>query len=346
MKKYLYDTNDFAKLNDFLHQKKYSKIFILTDSNTRKYCLPVVSKHIDRDFTNVNISNGDTFKNMETLSAVWDDLLRHGADRKSLLINLGGGVVTDLGGFAAVTFKRGIDFMHIPTSLLGMVDAAIGGKNGINYRTYKNQIGTIVPPAFVLLQPLFLETLPQNEWMSGFAEMLKHGLIADPVYWNELIRFVKHPADAPLLPLIQKSVEIKDRIITTDPYEKGLRKILNFGHTLGHAIETYVNYTRKQALSHGHAVAIGMILAAYLSTQLTGLPASDAYTIKNKLQKLYPVLNFTYNDIQHIIDLLIYDKKNENGRVNFVLLEQIGVPVWDQKVPEKLIWDAFSYYSS
>ena len=347
--KYFFNSNGIEALNKYIFQKNPSKIFVLTDTNTRVSCLPVFKNYFSFGFTNINTKSGDENKNINSLIAIWETLMKKGADRKSLLINLGGGVVTDIGGFAATGFKRGIDFIHIPTTLLGMVDAAIGGKNGINFMQAKNQIGTIVQPQFVWINTVFLDTLPQTELDSGFAEMLKHGLIADETYWNKLIanyHYFNNPQQPKVLNLIKKSVEIKDQVIKADPYEKGWRKILNFGHTLGHAIETHFNYNKKQKLSHGHAVAVGMILAAYLSEKITGLSMIKAEKIKKSLQVIYPKLDFRTDDIRIITDLLNFDKKNERGKINFVLLEQIGKPVLDQQVPDKLIIETFDFYKS
>jgi len=344
--KYLFGSNAFDYLNEFISTNNYSKVFILTDDHTKKFSLPLIDNYFSHEFTNVNIPVGDKNKNIDTLKNIWEELLEKGGDRKSLLINLGGGVVTDIGGFAAVSFKRGIDFIHIPTTLLGMVDAAIGGKNGINFKGYKNQIGTIVPPKFVIIFPEFLKTLPPKEFDSGFAEMLKHGLIADHIYWNELLAYENKQANDPvLLDLIKKSIEIKEQIITSDPHELGLRKVLNFGHTLGHAIESYLNYYKKNYITHGHAVAIGMILAVYLSTQITNFPFSKALGIKKIISNKYPYISFNKKDREKIIDLLSYDKKNINGQVYFVLLTSIGKPVINQIVPKEKILKAFDFYA-
>ena len=345
--KYIYNKNGIEAIQNFITQKKPSQIFILTDENTQKLCLPLIKNKFPFKFTNVNIHNGDEHKNIETLIHIWEKLMQSGADRKSLIMNLGGGVITDIGGFAAVTFKRGIDFIHIPTSLLGMVDASIGGKNGINFMQAKNQIGTIIPPELVWINTDFLSTLPTMEMDSGFAEMLKHGLIADEAYWHELNDyhpFSTKPDFSKKLELIKKSVQIKDKVISSDPMEKGLRKILNFGHTLGHAIESYLNYEKNISISHGKSVAIGMILASYISNRLLDFPPKKLEDIKQKISNIYPPVPFSLVDIERIIDLLKYDKKNEKGVVQFVLLKDIGVPVWNKKVPDKLMYQAFEYY--
>ncbi len=333
-------------LEAYIEKFKPTKIIVLTDTNTQRFCLPIFQKQVSFEFTNVNFKNGDVHKNIDTLTGIWKQLLSAGVDRKSLMINLGGGVVTDIGGFAAVTYKRGIDFIHVPTTLLGMVDAAIGGKNGINFESAKNQIGTIVQPAFIWIHPIFLNTLEQQEFDSGFSEMLKHGLIADADYWEALIHYSKHPDKQQLLDLIKTSVYIKNSVIRKDPTEKGLRKILNFGHTLGHAIESYLNYDKQHPLSHGYAVAIGMVLAAYLSSKQTHLPLKTAVQIKQELNRIYPVINFSKTDIEAIINLLKYDKKNENGIVKFVLLTEIGKAVYNKEVFIEDIYEAFNFYKA
>ena len=345
--KYTYNQNGIEAINEFINRSEPSKIIVITDDNTRKYCLPVFKNLFSFEFTNVNIENGEENKNTKTLLSIWNKLLSEGVDRKSLIFNLGGGVITDIGGFAAVTFKRGIDFIHVPTSLLGMVDASIGGKNGINFKHAKNQIGTIIPPKFVWINTPFLSTLPKDEIDSGFAEMLKHGLIADASYWDELISnypAFQQPETPIVLELIKQSVVIKDKVISLDPMELGLRKILNFGHTLGHAIESYMNYQKNIHISHGKAVAIGMILATYISHKLLGFPVEKLEEIKKHISGIYTPESIT--DIGAIIRLLKYDKKNENGQVKFVLLSVIGKPVWNQEVPESLIWEAFDYYKA
>ena len=348
--KYTYNQNGIEAINEFINRSKPSKIIVITDDNTRKYCLPVFKNLFSFEFTNVNVKNGDENKNIHTLTGIWDKLLQIDADRKSLIINLGGGMVTDIGGFAAVTFKRGIDFIHVPTSLLGMVDAAIGGKNGINFKQAKNQIGTIVPPQFVWINTGFLASLSGEEIDSGFAEMLKHGLIADKTYWNDLVThhsvFRSNNDKEKILTLIKTSVDIKDRVITSDPKEQGLRKILNFGHTLGHAIESHLNYHKNMPVSHGKAVAVGMILAAYLSFKLLNFSIAQRDEIKKSILSIYAMIDFSKSDIENIIKLLAYDKKNENGIINFVLLSEIGAPVLDQQVPDNTIREAFDYYKA
>ncbi len=342
----IYQFNDAGQkaLNNFIKQKNPSGIFVLTDDNTKTFCLDIFSKSIDSKFTNVNIKAGDIHKNIDTLTFIWEKLMVSGADRKSLIINLGGGVISDIGGFAAVTFKRGIDFIHVPTSLLGMVDAAIGGKNGINFNGLKNQIGTIVQPKMIWINTYFLKTLPKKEFDSGYAEMLKHGLIASNAYWEELKKYYTVENEEPLLELVKTSVDIKNRIITQDPNEQNIRKLLNFGHTLGHGIESLFNYQKNIPMSHGKAVAIGMVLEAYLSYKLTGLSFKNLEDIKNSINRIYTPVDFKPGDIDIIIDLLQHDKKNEKGKVLFVLLQAIGKAVYNKEVPQNLIRESFEFY--
>ena len=342
--KYYFNEDGSAAISAYIDQYKPSQIVVLTDDHTRNFCLNLFKTNMNIKFTNVNIKPGDTVKNIGTLLQIWKNLMDIGADRKSLLINLGGGVISDIGGFAGATFKRGIKFIHIPTSLLGMVDAAIGGKNGINFLDTKNQIGTIVLPELIWINPEFLNTLPTTEFNSGFAEMLKHGLITDASYWHELIQYYKKPNPGKLSDLIQKSVRIKDAIIQKDPYEYGLRKLLNFGHTLGHGIESYLNYQKNHPITHGKAVAIGMVLEAYLSYKINGLDIQSATEIKETINLIYKPVLFKHQDIETIIKLMRFDKKNENGKIKFVLLKNIGQADYNLEVPEKYIEEAFDFY--
>jgi len=335
----------FAALNKQLENNTYSKVFILVDENTHEYCLPKLMPAIvqDYDFEIIEIESGEENKNITTCTRVWEVLSELNADRKSILINLGGGVITDLGGFVASTYKRGIDFINIPTSLLAMVDASVGGKTGVDLGALKNQVGGINQPVMVLVASDFLSTLNERELQSGFAEMLKHGLIQDREYWNTL----KNGVEADKIDqLIYHSVNIKNKVVLQDPTEQHLRKILNYGHTLGHAIESYfLESEQHEKLLHGEAIAIGMILEAWLSYKLHGLPKEDLDEIKATFNKRYPKITFSSNDIETIIALLKYDKKNSHGNINFVLLKQIGEPVIDVQIDENLLHDAFAYYS-
>jgi len=333
-------------LNEFLNSQQYSSVFVLTDTNTEEHCLSIFLSNLSIKSTTeiISIEAGEENKNIETCSGVWSALSELGADRKSILINLGGGVVTDLGGFVASTFKRGIDFINIPTTLLSMVDASVGGKTGVDLGALKNQVGVIINPKMVLVDPKYLNTLPSEEYRSGYAEMLKHGLIQDKAYWNHLKDFKKISSED-INALIHHSVSIKNKVVLKDPYEYGLRKILNFGHTLGHAIESFcLTQKDKTTLLHGEAIAIGVILEAHLSTELTGLSQDESDEIKTVFSSIYPKIDFTENEIEAILKLLQYDKKNSHGKVKFVLLEAIGKPIADIEVPSALFQTSFEYY--
>ena len=324
----------------------FSTFFVLVDQNTKKHCLSHFLSWFssEKQIEVIEIPAGEEHKHLETCQMVWEQLSSLGADRKSVLINLGGGVVSDLGGFVACAFKRGIAFYNIPTTLLSMVDASVGGKTGVDLGVLKNQIGIIQEPEMVLVLPQWLNTLPQEELRSGFAEMLKHGLIADEPYWNALKK-LDHISVAQVAPFITRSVELKNRVVTKDPTEKGLRKILNYGHTLGHAIESYcLAQPHRKRLLHGEAIAIGMILEAYLSAAITGLSKKERDNIRTAFLNYFEAHPFTKEEQKGIIELLQHDKKNRGGKVNFVLLEAIGKPAIDIVVSPVLFSDAFDYY--
>jgi 3-dehydroquinate synthase len=342
-----YGSEGLTSLVQQLNKHEYTSLFILVDENTEQHCLTRFLAHTELNPTSVLVMQaGEENKHLSTCEKLWNELSSLGADRNSALINLGGGVVTDLGGFVACTFKRGIDFYNIPTTLLSMVDASVGGKTGIDLGALKNQIGIIQEPQQVVIDSQWLSTLPLEEVRSGFAEMLKHGLIADANYWGKLKGLVNLTPEV-LSPYIKPSVAVKSEVIQEDPYEKGLRKILNFGHTLGHAIESYFLVTpSKQRLLHGEAIAIGMVLEAYLSIECCGLSPEEAKEIKLVFQKFYPQVEIKEEDVDAILALLRHDKKNKAGRINFVLLTKIGIPAIDVQVPQELFQKAFDFYAS
>lgn len=340
------NTQDFRELNQLVESQKYSQVFILTDENTHQYCLPTVIGQLTFECEIIEIEPGEQHKVIETCVGVWEALSELGADRKSLLINLGGGVVTDLGGFVACTFRRGIDYVNIPTSLLSMVDASIGGKTGIDLGLLKNQIGIVSNPRMVLINTDFLSTLPKSHMRSGFAEMLKHGLIQDETYWNKLTN-LNTLYEENLVQLIFDSIVIKKHIVEQDPTERGLRKTLNFGHTLGHAIESYsLSGQELNPLLHGEAIAIGLVLESYLSSKVVGLAMEKTEEVKNVITALYGKTRLPENGFASIITLLKYDKKTAYGNINFVLLEALGKPVIDCKVDNDTILEAFNFYNS
>lgn len=343
-----FNENCLEYLSDTLLPERYSKLFIITDTNTGQYCLPLFLEQLATEITIeiIEIEAGESNKTIDTCVQVWHALAELGADRKSLIINLGGGVVTDLGGFVASTFKRGIDFINVPTSLLAMVDASIGGKTGVDLGSLKNQVGVINNPKAVLIDILFLQTLPPNEIRSGFAEMFKHGLICDKEYWNDVVDLA-NLIEGDLGHVIKKSVEIKNTIVKQDPKELNIRKALNFGHTLGHAIESYFLESKdKPNLLHGEAIAAGMILEAYISYNKGLLPERDYNDIKVLLLSVYGRLNFTSFDVNEIVKLLVHDKKNEFGSVLFVLLNGIGKNIINQQAENALIFKAFEDYAN
>ena len=338
----------YEALNNHLKENKYSNIFIIVDSNTNEFCLPNFLPYLETDLTIeiIEFEAGEENKNIDTCVEIWNVLTELGADRKTLIINLGGGVVTDLGGFVSSTFKRGVDFIHIPTTLLSMVDASVGGKNGVDLGNLKNQIGVINVPIMVLIDTQYLETVPQNEMRSGLAEMLKHGLIYDKKYWEQFLD-LKEIDFADFDQLIYRSVEIKNEIVTQDPTEKNIRKSLNFGHTLGHAIESYFLENKdKTTLLHGEAIAVGMILESYISLKKDLISNDEYFEIKSSLKTIYDDIIFDENDIKPILELLIHDKKNEYGAIKFALIEGIGKIKINQSVENELILKAFQDYKS
>ena len=343
-----FNQTGYEKLNQHLKENKYSNLFIIADTNTNEYCLPKLLPLLETDLTIeiIEFDSGEINKNIETCIEIWNVLTELGADRKTLIINIGGGVVTDLGGFVASTFKRGVDFIHIPTTLLSMVDASVGGKNGVDLGNLKNQIGVINTPKMVLVDTQYLETVPQNEMRSGLAEMLKHGLIFDKSYWESFLDIKSIDFDD-LDTLIHRSVEIKNIIVMQDPTEKNIRKSLNFGHTLGHAIESYfLENENKTTLLHGEAIAVGMILESYISLHKNLITKEEYSQIKTTLKSIYDHVVFEENDIDPILELLIHDKKNEYGMIQFALIEGIGKIKINQSVENELILSAFQDYKS
>ncbi|MBA6153587.1 3-dehydroquinate synthase [Gelidibacter maritimus] len=343
-----FNQTGYNQLNNYLRDNHFSKLFIIVDTNTHQHCLPLFMSKLETnlDCEIIEIDPGEAHKNIDTCVGVWNVLSELGADRKSLIINVGGGVVTDLGGFVACTFKRGLKYINVPTSLLAMVDASVGGKTGVDLGALKNQIGVIASGDMVIVDTSYLNTLPQNHLKSGLAEMLKHGLIFDASYWNKFLDLNNLTLDD-LDTLIHQSVEIKNTIVTEDPNEHGIRKTLNFGHTLGHAIESYfLSNADREELLHGEAIAIGMIMEAYISSELLRFPKDDLETIKETFFKIFKKVAIEPTDHDDIIDLLKYDKKNEHGNINFVLLEKIGTPKIDCLVENELLIKAFEFYRS
>lgn len=335
----------FTEIKNYLHKNNYSKIFVLVDENTRRFCLPILILHMNNisHFNFIQIPSGEENKNIQTCCYAWEKLSELGADRKSLLINFGGGVLGDMGGFIASTFMRGIDYINIPTTLLSMVDASIGGKIGIDFNKVKNQIGLFVNPKAVYIMSGFLNTLPERQIYSGFAEIIKHALIKDYKYWKE-IQMTNILSEKALEILIEKSITIKKNVVNKDPLEKGPRKILNFGHTIGHAIETYSLLNDKTPLLHGEAVAIGIICESFLSNRTTGLPMEEFKEISDFIFLKFKKYDLQPESFNELINLMKHDKKNEKEKINFTLLKKIGSGVINQTCSENDIYGSFRYY--
>jgi len=318
---------------------------MLTDDNTRQHCLPCLNKLLDDEKVHVlGIGQGESEKAINTVVEIWNFLQQHGADRESLMINLGGGMLLDIGGFAASTFKRGMKFVNIPTTLLSMVDASVGGKTGINLNDYKNHIGTFSQPEYVLISPVFLRTLDIRQVYSGWAEMLKHGLIRSENHLQKLLN--EKPGDIgeeTLTGLIYESVEIKNYFVQKDPYESNLRKVLNFGHTMGHAFESLA-FSGQESLFHGEAVANGLICELYLSTEFCHPAVDTIKRITDYIAGNYSPVRITRNDFEDVYRFLLQDKKNKGEQINFTLIQDIGKPLTDQYISRKNIEEALKFY--
>ena len=324
---------------------EHDKLFVLTDQTTRQLCWPAISHfrclHGAQLFT---IPATDAHKDLESLGNVWTALQQHGATRHSCLVNLGGGMVTDLGGFAASTFKRGIDFINIPTTLLAMVDASVGGKTGINYGGLKNEVGVFNEPRTVILDTTFLQTLDNQNLRSGYAEMLKHALISNETMWAELINFdLDHPDLGQLQRMVAESVAVKERIVNEDPHEHGLRKALNLGHTIGHAFESMA-LRQQSPLLHGYAVAYGLVCELWLSAVKTSFPTDRMRQTVNFIRHNYGQMYITCDLYPQLIELMTHDKKNTAGTINFTLLGGFGDIRINQTATENEICDALDFY--
>lgn len=342
----VYFTDTLTQLVNLIEKGNYSRCFVLTDEHTSAHCLPLLQTYLSAadNYDLIEVSAGEESKTIEFCEGIWNTLIDFGADRHALMINLGGGVIGDMGGFAASVYKRGIDFVQVPTTLLSQVDASVGGKTGIDFNNLKNILGTFTSPKAVFIEPAFLETLPSRQILSGYAEMLKHGLIQDAAYWNLLK--VQDVSVAPAAELVYQSVAIKNKVVVADPLEKGFRKCLNFGHTVGHAVETYSLQNDKDHLTHGEAIAIGMICEAWLSHKKAGLSAGELEEICTVLTGLYP--KYDLDDSCHTLlhTLMKTDKKNQNGLINCTLLNQIGQCSIDHICTEEELCESLSYYNN
>ncbi len=332
-------------IKDILQNMHHDRLFVLTDKNTHALCLPKIS-HLDeiRAAQHIVIEPNDTNKTIENLSLVWCFLSQNRATRHSLLINLGGGMVTDLGGFAAATFKRGIRYINIPTTVMASVDASVGGKTAINLGNYKNEIGAFYPPEHTLLTSIFLDTLPKTAILSGYAEMLKHALIDSDEEWKKIVNYRFSTIDYEKLnQMIFHSVAIKNEIVKKDPHENNIRKALNLGHTIGHAFESLA-LEKGQMLSHGFAVAYGLIGELYLSYLLLDFPKEKLLQTIRFIKKKYGAFPLSCDDYEKLYELMTHDKKNIGDTIHFSLLEDIGKIKIDQCANKKLIFEALDFY--
>lgn len=324
---------------------EHDRFFVLTDTTTKQLCWPVVQNYaVMKDAIMITIQPTDEAKTLETLATVWTSLQKGGATRHSLMINLGGGMVTDLGGFAASTFKRGMAYINIPTTLLSQVDASVGGKTGINFGGLKNEIGVFNCASSVILSSTFLRTLDTENMLSGYAEMLKHGLLSSKENWAELLTFdITTPDYATLQNLVAKSVAIKEQIVKEDPTEKGIRKALNLGHTAGHAIESLA-LKEGRTILHGYAVAWGLLMELYLSARKCGFPAKEMHQMEAYIKEHYGKFLYDCKHYETLYNFMSHDKKNQGGNINFTLLGGIGDIRINQTASQDEIEEMLDYY--
>jgi len=338
--------DDYSNINQIIADNSYSSVFLLLDNNTDIHCLDLfIKKSGITDFNKVVVKDGEKSKSIDTCEYVWDYLNSNNGDRKSLLINIGGGVVTDLGGFIASTYLRGVDFINVPTTVLCMVDAAFGGKTGINFKSIKNQIGVINKPKGVLIDIDYLKTLNKEEYINGFAEIYKHSLITD----NEELQFenlVKFDFKKDIRDIIHSYSSIKKKVVELDIYESNYRKILNLGHTIGHAVESYSIISKDMNdLKHGEAIAVGLITELYISHKIHQFDYNELLSIKEELLRHFNRNIYTASDQKEILKIMRYDKKNYDNKVKYVLLKGIGSPIIDQDVEDELFFKSFEFYN-
>ncbi|KAF0238935.1 MAG: 3-dehydroquinate [Prolixibacteraceae bacterium] len=343
--KIIYSRNPKEELLYWVGKYNAGKVFLATEDTVNKLWIPTFSDFFKANgIKKVVIPSGENNKKIESVAKIWEFLSENGGSRKSLLINIGGGMLTDLAGFAASTFKRGIDFLNVPTTLLSQVDASVGGKTGINFGGFKNEIGTFKEPVAVIINTGFLKTIDSENFISGFAEMIKHGLIYSPEHLSELEKYDLGNVDYGLLQkIIRHSVEVKEHFVASDPTEKNIRKALNFGHTIGHAFESYA-WGQNRPIKHGYAVAYGMIAELYLSVKKCNFPPDDFAHLTNWLIKLYGKFKIQENDFNALFELMEHDKKNEAGRINFTLLSGIGSIEINQNCDRDLIYESLLHY--
>lgn len=340
----VFEEKNYTTLQQLLLQKEYSTVYILVDQHTKKACLPrFLEQSKIKNHQLITIPFGENNKCLKTCRYVWEQLTQLKADRKSVVINLGGGIITDLGGFVSATFKRGIDFIQIPTTLLAMVDASVGGKTGVDFNGLKNQIGLFANPQLVIVDTQYLQTLPKREFHAGLAEVIKYAITYDKNLWQEMIKQKENVTNY-ISSWIFRSIEIKNEIVLQDPKEKNTRKILNFGHTIGHAVETYFLQEKKQTLLHGEAVAAGMIMETYISTLEHSFYNQELQNLIKLVSCYFESIPLTEKEIPTIIEYMKHDKKNIKGKVLFVLLKAIAKPVINCSVSNAKVKNAFTFY--
>lgn len=334
-----------VSLSRAIEKCPHDRLFILTDEQTHHLCMPQMREvSFLKDAIEITIGAGDVHKTLETLASVWQVLSDKGASRHSLLVNLGGGMVTDLGGFAAATFKRGFAYINVPTTLLAMVDASVGGKTGINFNGLKNEVGVFAPADSVLIETEFLRSLDAQNFFSGYAEMLKHGLISNEAHWAELLNFNTDLIDYKYLKkLVGESVQVKENIVEQDPFEHGIRKALNLGHTVGHAFESLALAENRPVL-HGYAVAWGIVCELYLSHLKTGFPKEKMRQTIQFIKENYGSFTFDCKQYEQLYALMLHDKKNTAGVINFTLLKEIGDISINQTADKDQIFGMFDFY--
>ena len=336
-----------TELEEIINRYPAGKVFLLTEVIPDRLCLPLIESLIVKyKIRKIVIDGGETNKSIRSVEKVWEVLSKEGADRKSLLINIGGGMLTDLGGFAASTFKRGIDFVNIPTTLLAQVDASLGGKTGINFNGLKNEIGVFNEPKMVIINTNFLKTIDKDNFLSGYSEMIKHGFIKNPEHWQELQEYdlgnINYEA---LQEIIAHSVAVKDWHVQNDLTEQNIRKALNFGHTVGHAFESFALYKNRPIL-HGHAVVYGMIVELYLSSKQCGFNVEELKSISKWLIARYGKFEIESKDYNALYELMTHDKKNEGNRINFTLISEIGQVEINKDCSKELILESLDFYKN
>lgn len=332
-------------IGEVIREVQFDKIFVLTDTTTLELCWPLVSDlPIMQGAQMITIAPTDEAKNLSTLLDVWTALQHGGASRRSLLVNLGGGMLTDLGGFAASTFKRGIQYINVPTTLLAQVDASVGGKTGVNFGGLKNEIGVFSNAYSVIVSSVFLKTLDHANLLSGYAEMLKHGLLSSREKWAELLCFdFEKPDFEHLQKMVVESIAVKDKVVSEDPKETGVRKALNLGHTAAHAIESLALQEGRTVL-HGYAVAWGLMMELYLSARKCGFPAKDLHQMEAFVKQHYGKFHYECKHYEMLYNFMTHDKKNENGIVNFTLMGGIGDVRINQTATQEEIEEMLDYY--